>query len=139
MNYSEFLQHNWIWLATAAISGGMLVFPALRGRAGGGGVSPAQATQLINREDAIVIDVREPNEWAQGHIPNARHIPLAQLESRLAELEKHKERTIVVNCRSGNRSGSACGKLRKAGFTKVFNLQGGILAWEQAGLPVSKK
>lgn len=139
MELTEFLQHNWIWAALAGVSGSLLIFPMLRGQLGGAGISPAMATQLINREDALVIDVREANEWSQGHIPNARHIPLGQLDERLAEINKFKERTIVVNCRSGQRSGNACGRLRKAGFAKVFNLDGGMQAWEQAGLPISKK
>ncbi|MBI3140331.1 MAG: rhodanese-like domain-containing protein [Rhodocyclales bacterium] len=135
----EFVQNNLIWIGIAFVSGAMLLFPLVTGRAGGPGVSPMQATLLINREDAIVLDVREAAEFAQGHIPNSRHIPLAQLDKRLVELEKFKDKSIIVNCASGSRSSSACGRLRKRGFTKVFNLAGGISAWDQAGLPVTKK
>lgn len=94
---------------------------------------------MINREDAIVIDVRDQDEWDSGHIANARHIPLSKLDERLHEVEKYKQRTVLVNCRSGHRSGMAASRMRKAGFEKVFNLDGGILAWQQAGLPLSKK
>ncbi|NTV09246.1 MAG: rhodanese-like domain-containing protein [Zoogloea sp.] len=134
----DFIQQNWYWVAMAVISGGLLIGTGFRGRSAGG-VTPAEATQLINREDAVVIDVREAGEFAAGHIPNARHIPLGELSKRMTELEKLRERNIVVNCQSGGRSGKACGVLRKAGFEKVHNLDGGIGAWEQAGLPVSKK
>ena len=133
----EFVQNNLMWIGLAAVSGTMLLWQLFSG--GGAGVSPMQATLMINREDAVVLDVREIAEFAQGHIPNSRHIPLAALEKRLSELEKFKERAIIVNCASGNRSGSACGTLRKHGFAKVFNLAGGISAWDQAGLPVTKK
>lgn len=137
----EFLQHNmnWVWLLTLVSSGTLLLIPSLRARLGGPAVSPAQATLMINREDAIVIDVRDQDEWDSGHIANARHIPLSKLDERLHEVEKYKQRTVLVNCRSGHRSGMAASRMRKAGFEKVFNLEGGILAWQQAGLPLSKK
>jgi rhodanese-related sulfurtransferase len=135
----EFVQNNLMWIGLAVVSGGMLLWQVISGRSGGQGVSPMQATLMINREDAIVIDVREAAEFAQGHIPNSRHIPLAALEKRVSELDKFRERAVIVNCASGNRSGSACGTLRKHGFARVFNLTGGISAWDQAGLPVTKK
>ncbi len=132
----EFIQQNWYWAAFAAVSGSLLVFTSLKG---GRGVSPAQATMLINREDALVVDVRETGEYAAGHLLNARHIPLAELDKRLGELEKFKDKPIILNCQSGSRSASACGTLQKAGFTRVHNLEGGIAAWEQAGMPISRK
>ncbi|MDD5248854.1 MAG: rhodanese-like domain-containing protein [Rhodocyclaceae bacterium] len=134
----EFIQQNITWVMLAIVSGGMLIFPMLRG-AGAAGVSVTEATTLINREDGVVLDVREINEWSAGHIPNARHIALGQLAGRLSELEKLKEKPIVVCCASGNRSSSACGVLRKAGFQRVYNLAGGIGAWSEAGLPVTTK
>lgn len=133
----EFLQHNWYWAALAAVSGSLLLATSLRG--GRGGISPAQATQLINREDAIVVDVREAAEYAGGHLLNARHIPLGDLPKRLADLEKFKDKPVILNCQTGGRSSSACDILRKAGFSQVFNLEGGIVAWTEAGMPVSKK
>jgi rhodanese-related sulfurtransferase len=135
----EFVQDNLIWIGLAFVSGGMLLWPLITGRAAGPAVSPMQATLMINREDAIVLDVREAAEFAQGHIPNSRHVPLSQMDKRMTELEKFKEKAIIVNCASGNRSASACGALRKRGFAKVFNLAGGISAWDQAGLPVTRK
>lgn len=133
----EFVQQNIMWVMAAAISGGMLLFSFMR--PGGKGVTVAEATLLINREDAVVVDVRETSEWSSGHIPNARHIALGQLNQRLAELEKVKSKPLIVCCASGNRSSSACGTLKKAGFERVFNLSGGIRAWSDAGLPVTAK
>jgi rhodanese-related sulfurtransferase len=135
----EFIQANIMWVALAAISGGILLWQLISGSVGGAGVSPMQATLMLNREDAIVVDVREPAEWASGHIVNARHIALGQLDKRLAEIEKFKARPVIVCCASGNRSASACGKLRKAGFEKVFNLDGGMGAWNDANLPITTK
>lgn len=133
----QFIQDNFMWVALAVISGVMLLLPNLRGR--GATLSPSEATLLINREDALVLDVREPGEYAQGHIPNAKLVPSAKLAERLGEFEKFKDRPVIVNCATGNRSGSACGVLRKAGFSKVYNLAGGIGGWQQAGLPVTRK
>jgi rhodanese-related sulfurtransferase len=135
----DFIKNNLIWIGLAAVSGGLFVLQTWRARGAGAGVSPMQATLLMNREDAVVVDVREPAEYSGGHIPNARHIPLSQLDKRLSELDKLKERTVIVSCARGNRSAAACGALRRAGFAKVFNLAGGMSAWDQAGLPVTKK
>lgn len=134
----EFVQQNLFWVALAIVSGTMLVWPMLTG-GGGQSLSPAQATLMMNREDAVVIDVRETGEWSSGHIPGARHITLGQLDKRLSEVEKFKGKPIIVCCASGNRSSSACGTLRKAGFEKVYNLSGGISAWIEASLPVTTK
>jgi rhodanese-related sulfurtransferase len=132
----EFIQENITWVLLAVVSGSMLLLPMLRG---GGGISVTEATNLINREDGIVLDVRETGEWTAGHIPNARHIALGQLGDHLSELEKVKGKPIIVCCASGNRSSSACNTLRKAGFERAYNLAGGIGAWKDAGLPVTTK
>ena len=129
--------NNWGWLAMIIASGSMLLWQTFKAQ--GSAVSPAQATLLINREDAMVLDVREPAEYAGGHIPKALPIPLGQLSKRLDELQRFKDKPIVVVCRSGNRSANACGILKKNEFPQVLNLSGGMSAWEQAGLPVTKK
>ncbi|MBC7205760.1 MAG: rhodanese-like domain-containing protein [Methyloversatilis sp.] len=137
----EFLtqNNNYLWAISALISGVALLVMTLRTKTSGPRLTPAQATQLINREDAQVIDVREQPEWAKGRIAGSRHIPVGQLDQRIGDLEKFKERPLIVVCASGMRSASACSTLRKAGFEKVFALDGGIGAWEQAGLPLTKK
>lgn len=132
----EFIQENFTWVMLAVLSGGMLIWPILRGT---GGISVTEATSLINREDGVIVDVRETSEWTTGHIPNARHIALGQLASHVSELERVKDKPIILCCASGNRSSSACATLRKAGFERVFNLAGGIGAWKEAGLPVTTK
>lgn len=134
----EFIQQNFMWIAIAAISGGMLAWPMLTGT-GSNGLSPALATLKMNREDAVVLDVRETSEWGTGHIPGSRHITLTQLEKRISEIEKFKSRPVIVYCASGSRSNSACSTLKKAGFEQVFSLTGGIAAWGEANLPITKK
>jgi len=102
-------------------------------------VSPTQSTQMINREDALILDVRENNEYSEGHIINSVHIPLSSLKTRLSDIEKHKAQKVIVACRSGHRSSQACVTLKKAGFEQVFNLSGGVMAWGSANLPLIKK
>ncbi|MBK6402569.1 MAG: rhodanese-like domain-containing protein [Rhodocyclaceae bacterium] len=133
----DFVQQNIMWVMAAVISGTMLLVSVAR--SSGKGVSVTEATLLINREDAVVLDVRETSEWSAGHIPNARHIALGQLDKHLSELEKFKSRPVIICCASGNRSSSACGTLKRAGFERVFNLSGGLGAWTGAGLPVTTK
>jgi len=135
----QFIQDNWMLVALAAVSGAMLVWSFVGARLSG--VEQAdtlKATRLYN-DDALVLDVREDKEYAEGHIPKAKHIPLGQLPDRLKELDKFKNKPVLVTCRSGQRSARACGILKKAGFETVYNQAGGIIAWERANLPVSKK
>lgn len=102
-------------------------------------VDPMAATAMINHEDAVVVDVRSMAEFKDGHIVNAVNVPLNSLGNSIKKLEKHRGKPIVAVCRSGSRSGSACNTLRKNGFENVKNLRGGMLAWENANLPVKRK
>lgn len=135
----DFIVENALLVGLAIGSGLMLVWPML-GRMSGASANlgPADAVLLINRENAMVVDVRDEAEYAAGHITDARHIPLDQLDARIDELRKFKDKPILVNCQAGMRSGKACGVLKKHGFSKVYNLQGGLNAWQQAKLPVVK-
>ncbi|MEK8015377.1 MAG: rhodanese-like domain-containing protein [Candidatus Parabeggiatoa sp.] len=99
---------------------------------------PQEATLLINHENAIVLDVREKNEYANGHILKSVHIPLSTLSDKMNTLEKYKTRPIIASCMSGNRSGRACSLLKKNDFEKVHNLKGGIIAWQNANLPLAR-
>lgn len=135
----EFIQKNIFLVLIAVVSGTMLLWPVLRRGAGGPAVSTLQATQLINREDALVLDVRPEAEYAKGHVLGARNVPLADLAQRAGELERYKDKPVVVCCNTGNTSAGGVSQLRKAGFARAVNLAGGLAAWQQAGLPVSKK
>jgi len=85
-----------------------------------------------------VLDVREPAEFAAGHVLNAQLIPLGQLKERINELEKYRDQPMVVVCRSGNRSGNACALLSKAGYAQAYNMAGGMTAWQSSKLPTVK-
>jgi rhodanese-related sulfurtransferase len=132
----DFVQQNILLIAVVVVSGGMLLWQTLQ--AGGKQVSPTDATRMLNRDEAVVIDVRPANEFAAGHVPDAINIPIAALKDRLADLKQFEGRPLIINCASGARSGSACQQLRKLGIDNAFNLSGGMNAWVQAGLPVKK-
>jgi len=102
-------------------------------------VSPSEAVTLMNDENTVLIDVREPHEFAEGHISNARHIPLGKIEERAYELESSKANPVIVVCQSGTRSPTACKKLVALGFTQVHEMKGGMVAWQEDKLPVTKK
>lgn len=101
-------------------------------------ISPAESINMINHQNAVVLDVREDKEIVTGKIINSIHVPLASLPNRLKELDKYKTRPLIVSCRTGNRSNNACATLKKNGFESVFNLNGGIVAWQNANLPLAK-
>jgi rhodanese-related sulfurtransferase len=136
--FVEFVRNNLLLFVVAFVSGGMLLWPLVRRTTGGPWVNPTQATQLINREEALVVDVREANEFATGHVLGAKNVPLARLEASGAELTKRKDRPVIVYCDGGDRAAKAAATLKKQGFARVMNLSGGIGAWQQAGLPVEK-
>ena len=102
-------------------------------------INPLAAVRLMDEEGMLILDVREASEYSAGHLRQALHIPVSALKSRLNELEKYKNKSILAYCRSGNRSSSAARQLKKAGFVNVHNLAGGIMAWSNANLPVTKK
>jgi rhodanese-related sulfurtransferase len=125
-------------IALAMVSGGMLIWPAISRGMGGTSVSTLQATLLINQKNALVVDVRDADDFAKGHLINARHIPMAEIGPRATEIERFKSRPVIVVCERGNRSDRAAAALRKQGFDQVFSLGGGVAAWQQAGLPLEK-
>jgi rhodanese-related sulfurtransferase len=133
----DFVKNNILLFVVAFASGAMLLWPLVRRTSGGPWVSAAQATQLINREDALVLDVRDPGEYGAGHILGAKNLPLARVASA-GEVAKKKDATLIVYCESGDRAGKAAGELKKQGYTKVVNLSGGLGAWKTAGLPVER-
>ena|SRR5689334_8143877 len=123
----------------AVVSGLMLVLPMFtRGLRAAAEVEPSGAVQLINRSDAVVIDLRDDKDYATGHITGARNIPEANLDERLKELDKFKSKPLIVACATGRRAAATVGRLRKNGFAESVALRGGIAAWRQAGMPLEK-
>lgn len=135
----SFVQHNWYLFAIAFVSGAMLLWPLIRRGAAGPTVNTLEATQMMNRSDALVLDLRAADEYAKGHVLGAKSVPLADLERRAADFERHKAKPVIVYDADANRSAGAVAVLRKLGFTSVHNLAGGYAGWLQAGLPVEKK
>ena len=136
--FMEFVRNNLLLFAVALVSGAMLLWPYIRRGTGGPWLNPQEATHLINREDAVVIDVREPGEYSSGHVLGAKNVPLARVAAIGAELARRKEKPVIVYCDGGERSAKAAAALKKQGFTRVASLSGGLNAWQQAGLPVEK-
>lgn len=99
-------------------------------------ISPKEASAIYMAQKAIIVDVREDSEWNEQHIPGAIHIPLAQLNERLAELKQYRDVPVITQCRTGGRSAQAFDVLKAAGFSKVYNMDGGIIAWDKAGLKI---
>jgi rhodanese-related sulfurtransferase len=130
---------NMALLGAVVVSGGMLIWPLLsRLMRPGHEVGALEAVQLINRRDAVVLDIRDVAEYKGGHINNARHVPEGEIDSRMKELEKFKAKPIIVSCGRGNRSLNVANRLRKLGFAEVVSLSGGIAAWQQANMPLEK-
>ncbi len=135
----QYLQNNLWTIVMAVMSGSMLLWSFFGNRMRGvNDVDIVEALQLINHKNALVLDVREESEYQSGHILNAKWIPLGKLMDRTGELERYREQSIVVVCRSGNRSASACSLLGKKGFAQAVNLAGGVMAWQKSNLPLEK-
>ena len=134
----KFVTDNWALILVAVSSGGLLLWPLVSAGRGGARLSTLQATQMINQRDALVIDIRDQAEYARGHIANAKNFPDKVFEERKAELGKLKDTPVIVSCDTGMRAGASADKLRALGIKEVFTLQGGLNAWRDAGLPVTK-
>ena len=132
----KFIIDHIFLVALVVVSGGALLWPALQPK--GKRASALEVTQLINRGKSVVVDVRDAAEFAKGHLRDAKNIPLSDLSSRIGELDKSKGRTVVVVCQSGARADKAVRQLQAAGFTDIATLDGGMTAWQAAGLPTTK-
>lgn len=135
----QFVTDNILPIFIALSSGSMLLWSLFGSRVRGiKEVDCVAALQLINHKNALVLDVREQNEYNAGHILNSTVIPLAKLDERIGELEKFKEQPVLIVCNTGNRSSTACVVLGKHGFAQAYNLAGGIAVWQKANLPLVK-
>jgi rhodanese-related sulfurtransferase len=136
----EFISNNIALIALFFASGAMLVWPEISRLAGMGGaeLGTLEATRLMNQGPTLILDVRDEKEFVTGHLPKARHIPVRELGKRIEEIAKFKAKPVIVTDKNGARAGAACRYLKKAGFTNVFQLKGGLNAWQQASLPMEK-
>jgi|TARA_B110000977_G_scaffold103666_1_gene135394 rhodanese-related sulfurtransferase len=138
--YSEFISTNFILFAALGIIIALILRMEIkRALRGFKTVTPKEAVTLMNREEAILIDVREDNELVQGFIRGSKHLSLSVLTQRVNELKAHTDKPVIVYCRSGNRSLTACQTLKKHNFNNIMSLRGGLEAWRNDNLPVVKK
>ena len=133
----KFIIDNWMLIALALISGALLLAPVIQGAASAG-LTANDAVLLINREKAVVVDVCEPAEFAEGHIVGSKNVPLADVASKLGAVAKNKGLPLILVCQSGVRSGRAVAVAKSLGFEQVHSLGGGLAAWKSAGLPLEK-
>jgi rhodanese-related sulfurtransferase len=133
----EFVTANWMLILIALSSGGMLAWPLVRG-AGGGTLTAQGAVHLINRERAVLVDVREPEEFATGHMIGAKNVPLNQLEEKLTGAVKNKGVPLLLVCATGARAQRAVAMAKKLGYEQAQAVSGGLKAWKEANLPVEK-
>ena len=133
----KFIVDNWMLILIALSSGGMLAWPMVRG-ANAGSLTAQGAVQLINRERAVVVDVREPEEFAAGHVTGAKNVPLGQLEQKLTAAVKNKSLPLLLVCATGGRAQRAVATARKLGYEQAQAIAGGLKSWKDANLPVEK-
>jgi rhodanese-related sulfurtransferase len=136
-NIVKFIVDNWMLILIALSSGAMLAWPLVRG-ANAGSLTAQGAVQLINRERAVVVDVREPDEFAAGHVTGAKNVPLDQLEAKLATTVKNKSLPLLLICASGARAQRAVATAKKLGYEQAQAISGGLKSWKDANLPVEK-
>jgi rhodanese-related sulfurtransferase len=133
----SFIVNNWMLIAIALVSGGMLLWPVVQGAATAG-LTPAAVVQLINREKAVVVDVSETAEFAAGHVTGAKNVPLGEFEAKLPSSVKNKTVPLILVCQTGARSGRALAIAKKLGYDQANSLGGGLAAWRSANLPIEK-
>jgi len=139
MQFFEFMGNHPVLFVLLLVVIGFLVWDIFGAQILGiPSIIPFEAISMINHQDAVVLDIREDHELARGRILNSVHIPLSVLKSRLNQLERYKGKPIIVSCAHGNRSVRSCMILKKNGFEKIHNLKGGMSAWEEANLPLTK-
>ena len=134
----KFLIDNWMLIAIALASGGMLVWPLIASGMNAGALSASGAVQLMNREKAVVVDVSEVDEFAAGHVGGAKNVPFSQLEEKLSAAVKNKALPVILVCATGARANRAVAVAKKLGYEQAQALGGGLKAWKEANLPLEK-
>lgn len=131
-------RHPYLSLALAAITVALIYTEIARLFRGYKSLRPAELTGLINRENALVVDLSPSADFEKGHIAGSRSVALSQFDPESKLLAKAKALPVVVTCRTGQASASAAARLKKAGFEQVYWLEGGVHGWQQADLPLVK-
>lgn len=134
--FIAFAQENWVLIALWFTALAVLVMS--ENRKAGQSVTTSEATRLMNHNEALVVDIREQKEYAEGHIAGALNVPMSTFEKRASELEKHKDKPVIIVCKMGSTAGSVAKSLKKRGFAQVVRMAGGMMEWNSSGLPTKK-
>jgi rhodanese-related sulfurtransferase len=135
---TEFISQNIMLVVLFVASGGMLLWPTLSKLSGGSKeIGTLAATRLMNTGNALVLDIRNTGEFGSGRIPKSKNIPLAEIDKRIEEIIKFKDKPVLITSGSSG-AGAAMRILKTKGFIDVYQLEGGFGAWQQASLPVEK-
>ncbi len=136
---TEFLTQNMMLVALVLASSMMLLWPSIAKSMGGSKeIGTLEATRMMNTGEALVLDIRDNGEYSGGHIPKSKNVPLAELDKRVEDFAKFKDKPVIVTCRANSRAGAAVRLLKAKGFSNVHQLDGGFAAWQSANLPVEK-
>lgn len=136
---TEFLSQNILLVLLFITSGGMLLWPTLSKLTGGSReIGTLETTRLMNSGNALVLDIRATAEFGGGRIPKSKNIPFGEMDKRIDEIAKFKDKPVVVTGGANTRAGATMRLLKQRGFADVYQLQGGFGAWQQASLPVEK-
>jgi len=135
--YLEFISnHPFLSAAAVALIFIIISYEVRRATRGYGEVEAIDAPRLINHEDAVLVDTRSVDDFRKSRILNAISLPAGEVKDKVTTLDKYRERPVIVYCGTGINSGRVAGELAAAGLPRVYNLKGGLTAWESAGLPV---
>jgi len=138
-NIVPFIINHWVLFIALAFVLALLIGNEMKRKLlGYKELKPNEAVLLMNHDDAAVIDIRDNNDFTKGHILKAIHVPFALLDGKINDLKGYQDAPLIVCCRSGQQSARAAVTLRRHGFSKIYKLAGGMLAWESAGLPTTR-
>ena len=116
----------------------LVAFVINEGKQGGAAITPTNLVNLVNREGAMLLDIRDSKEYSSGHIAGAVSMPVSSIDARIGELESHKAKPVVLVCKMGQHASATGRKLKALGFEKVRRLSGGMSEWTASSLPVVK-
>jgi rhodanese-related sulfurtransferase len=132
----DFVTNHYILVSTFVFL--LVAFVINEGKQGGAAITPTNLVNLVNREGAKLVDIRDTKEYSSGHIAGALSMPIASIDARIGELESYKDKPVVLVCKMGQHASATGKKLRALGFEKVRRLSGGMAEWTANSLPVVK-
>ena len=132
----EFISNHYILVSAFVFL--LVAFVINEGKLGGAAITPTNLVNLVNREDAVLVDIRDTKEYSAGHIAGAVSMPVSSIDARIGELESYKEKPVVLVCKMGQHASSVGRKLKDLGFENVRRLSGGMAEWTASSLPMVK-